>query len=315
MATFSSLPIQPPPKNETYFDFFPAKYITQYLSEYVDKQNYCGRSLRERIRFHQTVTKVELSATNRKWQISCDGSPEPLVATNLLVAAGLTSKPNLPELPGREAFKGTISHHVDFAKSSALQDPEVKHIAVIGGAKSAADLTYAAAKAGKTVSWIVRRSGNGPAHYAPAKGIGPYKNSNDLLYTRLTASLTPSIWNHQSWLSGFLHRTRFGRGFIDWIWGWFDSNSRREAGFHGKRGINASGSGFNNLEPDTSYVSTQGSPIRLADISFQHLLAERQYRSQPAPRFLDHHFHKSARLSSRHRATNRKQHPPTRRRT
>lgn len=251
MARFSSLPIQPPPKHDTYFDYFPAKYVATYLSEYVDQQIYCGRSLRQRIVFHSRVTKIELSEARRQWQVFCDGRTEPLLSKTLLVAAGLTSHPNMPNLPGRDAFQGTIIHHLDFAKSPILKDRETKHVAVLGGAKSAADVAYAAAKAGKTVSWIIRRNGSGPAHFAPASGVGPYKNSNESLYSRLAASLSPSIWNHQKWLPGFLHGTKIGRRAIDWIWATLDSDLRREADYHG-RGDDASKNGFANLEPDTS---------------------------------------------------------------
>ncbi len=254
MARFSNRPMKSPPSHETYFDFFPARYVAQYLSEYVDQQTYGGRSLRERILFHNKVVKVEFSAATRQWQVFCDGRSQPLLTIKLLVAAGLTSQPNMPELSGREAFQGLIIHHADFGNSSITKDPEIKHIAVLGGAKSAADIAYSVAKAGKAVSWIVRKSGSGPAHFVSAKGVGPYKNSNELLYTRLTATLTPSIWNRQNWLSSFLHRTKLGRRAIDWIWEKFDSNSRCEAGLRQKRDVDGAENGFSNLEPDTSYV-------------------------------------------------------------
>jgi len=43
--------------------------------------------------------------------------------------------------------------------------PIDKYITVLGGAKSAADMAYACAKAGKSVSWIIRSSGNGLAAF------------------------------------------------------------------------------------------------------------------------------------------------------
>ncbi len=36
-----------------------------------------------------------------------------------------------------------------------------KYITVLGGAKSAAHMAYACAKAGKSVSWVIRSSGSG----------------------------------------------------------------------------------------------------------------------------------------------------------
>jgi dimethylaniline monooxygenase (N-oxide forming) len=267
MACFSNLPTERPPKDETYYDYFPARYVEHYLSEYVDRKTYGGRTLRQRIQFHTKVTKVEFVAAAKQWQLVRDGSSEPLLAPKLLVAAGLTSQPNMPKLPCSEAFQGTIIHHLDFGRSSIMKDPKVKHVAVLGGAKSAADISYSAAKAGKTVSWIIRKGGNGPAHFAPAEGMGPYKNSNEFLYTRLTTSLSPSIWNRQSWLSGVIHGSKLGRRVVDWIWGKFDSDLRREAGYH-DRGLEASDSGFANLEPDTSYVSIFQVPFHLHNSDF-----------------------------------------------
>ena len=252
MARFSSLPIECPPHDEIHYDFFTARHVSLYLSEYVDKQIYKRRSIRQRILFNSKVINVDFSAANRQWQVVRSGTSRPFSSPNLLVAAGLTSQANMPELPGRIAFRGEVIHHIDFGRSSIMNDADMKHIAVLGGAKSAADIAYAAAKAGKTVSWIIRRNGSGPAHLTPARGLGPYRNSNELLYTRLTATLSPSLWNSQDWLSRLLHGTRVGRKAVDWVWKRFDANSRREAGFAGQCVTDGAENGFANLEPDTS---------------------------------------------------------------
>lgn len=255
MAHFANMPIKSPNKDDTYFDFFAARHVTQYLSDYIDQQIYCGRSLRQRVLLNSRVVKVGFSAETGQWLVACEGEPRPLLASKLLVAAGLTSRPNMPGLPGHEAFRGTVIHNLDFGKSSMRKDAELKHIAVLGGAKSAADLAYSVAKAGKLVSWIIRQSGSGPAHFAPAEGIGPYRNSNELLYTRLTASLSPSIWNPQNWLSGLLHGTRLGRKVVGLLWHKFDA--QRKAGFSGQQGVDGSDKGYSSLEPDTPYVCNQ----------------------------------------------------------
>src|ERR1700730_12498125 len=57
MARFSDYPIQNPGPDEVYFDFFPAKFVTKYLEDYVDNHVYAGKSLRERIEFNATVQK------------------------------------------------------------------------------------------------------------------------------------------------------------------------------------------------------------------------------------------------------------------
>lgn len=251
-AMFSNMPIKKPPRDEIYFDYFPAKHVVRYLDEYVDHQKYSNLSLRQRILLDEKVVKVNFSQSTKQWQIFCDGKPQPLFATHLLVAAGLTSRPNMPRLPHREAFHGTIIHHVDFGRSPILKDPEVEHVAVLGGAKSAADVAYAAAKAGKKVSWIIRKSGNGPAHFAPGHGGGPYNNSNEILFNRLVSKFSPSMWNRQNPLSRALHGNAIGRTAIDAFWTGSDRSLRQEAQYRGQRGVNASENGFANLEPDTT---------------------------------------------------------------
>ncbi|MCJ1395095.1 monooxygenase [Xylographa bjoerkii] len=249
MACFSDFPMQQPQmKDETYYDFFPAKYVTQYLERFVDNKIYAGKSLRQRIIFSSPVHDVWKNKEGG-WHI-LHSDKQSLSASKLVVAAGLTSQPNMPRLPGHDSYDGTVLHHKDFGSSSILTNPEVKHVAVLGGAKSAADMAYACAKAGKAVSWVIRATGSGPAAFASAQGIGPYKNSNELLYTRLAASLNPSVWMPRRWMESLLHGTAVGRQLVDRIWAKIDADARRPADYDGRWRHSVS-SGFANLKPDT----------------------------------------------------------------
>ena len=232
--------------DETYYDFFPAKYITQYLERFVDTKVYADKSLRQRIIFHSPVKEIEQNKEGG-WHI-LRSDKQRLSTRKLVVAAGLTSQPNFPILPGYGSFTGTILHHKEFGSSSILANPQVKHVAVLGGAKSAADIAYACAKAGRAVSWIIRASGSGPAAFASAQGIGPYKNSNELLYTRLAASLSPSVWMPRGWIERLLHGTAVGRRLVDRLWANIDADARRPADYDGR---NSEKNGFSNLRPDT----------------------------------------------------------------
>jgi dimethylaniline monooxygenase (N-oxide forming) len=249
MARFSDSPIKTPKLDDVYYGFFPARYVTNYLEDYVDSHVYAGESLRERIAFNTAVQSVRQSPSTRFWIVSTD-SLSVFSTPKLLICAGLTSVPNMPSLPGQDSFKGKIMHHRDFGSSSVLKDPEVKHIAVLGGAKSAADIAYAAAKAGKRVSWIIRKSGSGPGGLLPAKGMGPYKNTNEVLYTRLTAALNPSMWARRNWAARLLHQSWIGRSIVDWIWGTSDASARHEAGF--KERSKDDKTSYQNLQADTS---------------------------------------------------------------
>ncbi|MCJ1284949.1 monooxygenase [Xylographa opegraphella] len=232
--------------DETYYNFFPAKYVAQYLESFVDSKIYSEKSLRQRIKFNSPVQAIQ-KIKEGGWHIIISDN-QGLSTSRLIVAAGLTSQPNIPNLPGHGSFTGTILHHKDFGSSSILANSRVKRVAVLGGAKSAADIAYACAKGGKAVSWIIRASGSGPAAFASAQGIGPYKNSNELLYTRLTASLSPSVWMPSGWIEHLLHGTAVGRRLVDQIWGKIDADARRAADYDGRHGEK---NGFANLKPDT----------------------------------------------------------------
>ena len=250
MACFSDAPIEQTPLDEHFHGFFPAKRVTEYVEEFANSRIYAGRSLRERIVFNEKVVRIKFEAETKVWAIETAAYRD-LRTRKLMVCSGLTSVPNMPTLPGQEDFKGTIIHHRDFGSSRLFEDPAVSHVAVLGGAKSAADVAYAAAKAGKQVSWIIRKNGSGPGALVPAKGVGPYKNSNEVLYTRLSGMLTPSIWSPESWLLRMLHATTLGRGLVDSIWARFDADASK-AGERQKPSAENMEENWKNLQPDTS---------------------------------------------------------------
>ena len=249
MAEFSDCPLLTPPPEQQYYGFFPAYHVTAYLERYVDNHVYDGRSLRDRIRFKCCVTRVEKLAEG--WKIYYGEKGTIVTATRLMVATGLTSTPNMPILSNQDAFIAPIIHQKDLGQSSILASGGVTHVTILGGGKSAADISYAAAKAGKKVAWIIRKGGAGPAAQAPAKGVAVYKNVNELLYNRLSSSFSPSVFLQQSGLTKFLHRTWLGRGLTARIWAKIDKGYRKVAGYGRHDGMKM---GFGQLEPDTPYV-------------------------------------------------------------
>lgn len=248
MCEFSDKPVSKPLEGEDYYGFFPAKYITEYLEDYANDHMYADRSLRDRIRLNCHVKAV--SNEGAKWIVSCDEKEVRYVftASKLMIATGLTSKPNMPVLSNQDAFKGLILHQKDFGQSSFLASSDAEHVCVIGGAKSAADVAYASAKAGKTVSWIIRKNGSGPSALVSARGSGPYRNTNETLYTRMTSLLNPSLFIPQNWATRFLHQTRIGRRLVDLIWTKVDAKNRRQADY---RRPDGRANNFEGLEPDT----------------------------------------------------------------
>jgi hypothetical protein len=250
MAEFSDLPMTRPAK--TLYDLYEAKYVAEYLETYVDEFRYEGKSLRDRMIFGFTVTNMEKN--NGNWEVNggYNDTQEKIVfrTPKLMIASGLTSRPNMPSFPSQAKFKGSIIHQKDFGASSVLDSVE-KHVTVLGGAKSAADMVYASVKAGKSVSWVIRRSGSGPAAFVGSSGTGPYKNSAELGFTRVMSCFTPSYYTPQNKFTKFLHATGLGNSIVTQFWRTADKVSRDGANFDKRPKALDS---FKKLKPDTMYV-------------------------------------------------------------
>ena len=247
MAEFSDRSMAPPPSNDDYWRFFPAKYTTAYLESYIDDHVYDGHTIRDRIKFATAVQRAERTATG-EWRISYNDSHS-LMARKLMDASGMTSNPYVPDIAGAQSFTGLSVHHKAFGQSTFLTDPVKEHIVVLGGAKSAADVAYASAKAGKTVSWVVRDDGNGPAaFFAPQPMSKRYANSNEGFYNRFLASFLPNPFGKKGLLWTLLHRTRIGRYYLRRLWEGFDKGLRGIMDYQRDEGRDM---GFANLEPDT----------------------------------------------------------------
>lgn len=275
MAEFSDQRLPPVPELDSYYGFFPAKYVASYLESYVESREFAGRKLSSRIRLDSRVTRLEKKGGTCEWRAHIFVHNKSLrdeeearnytaTAQKVIDATGLTSSPYMPSLPGLETFSGELVHQKDIAQSHVLHDSANHNVIVIGGAKSAADMAYAAAKVGKTVSWVIRKSGSGPASFALAQGSGSYKNSNEAFYTRLTALFLASVFvraRRREWsLAGFvewlLYKTSMGMLFFSWIWKRVTARAWKGADYSGRQGKGdawgeSEDRGFHNLQPDT----------------------------------------------------------------
>lgn len=246
IAEFSDRPMRKIDEKECYYDFFPAHYVTSYLEDYVNDHVYNGRSLRDRFQMQASVEQVYKQ--ENKWHVKIKGDQKIRRAPKLIDASGLTSTPNIPRLEGKERFKGPMIHHKYFGRSDILHNQAHQNIVVLGGAKSAADIAYAAAKAGKTVSWVIRKSGSGPCAFVSAQGPGPYRNSNDSTYTRVMGSLLASIFSTSTWWTRFIYGSRLGHKLLWQVWDGATQGSLALAKFDR---TDTKGNGYSSLKPDT----------------------------------------------------------------
>lgn len=213
MTGFSDVPLTVPSDAPLFHDTFEAKYVTQYLEDYVDSHIYNGTSLRSRILFNHRVQKVE--KVRDFWKIHAEGS-QVFSCPKLVVATGHTSVPNIPTIKGSDKFSGHIIHHRSFGEAwkNVLASPECRNITVLGGGKSAVDMVYQSVKGGKSVSWIIRESGEGPALFFPAQGRGRYKNSAESANTRCNACFSPSSFMPNIWLLKLFHWSNYGKNYM-----------------------------------------------------------------------------------------------------
>jgi putative flavoprotein involved in K+ transport len=103
------------------------------------------------------VTAATWSPETGEWtvQLERDGDPLTLRPKHLVLATGMSGKPNIPELPGQDVFRGD-QHH-----SSAHPGPDAyagKRCVVIGSNNSAFDICGALYEHGADVTMVQRSS-------------------------------------------------------------------------------------------------------------------------------------------------------------
>ena len=174
-------------------ELYNAKYVAEYLENYVGELVYEDQSLRDRIRFDFTVATVE--KVSGKWAFTGHDNKTKAAfafhASKVMVANNLTSKPHMAIFPGQDNYQGQLFHQKDFGQSSMLTSSD-RHITVLGRGKSAADMVYPCVKAEKSVTWVIISSGSGLAAFLSSEGKGRYKNSVELGFTRVMGTFNPS---------------------------------------------------------------------------------------------------------------------------
>ncbi|CAG8953379.1 hypothetical protein HYFRA_00010126 [Hymenoscyphus fraxineus] len=271
-AEFSDMAMERPPEEDIKHGCFKAKYTTEYLEKYVDEKLHNGSSLRDRIQFGMRVTLIEYD--EGMWKLCCtdaNNSPVTLLATKLMVANGQNSLPNMPNLPGKDDFGGVVMHSEDFGASNVLSLSQNQNIAVIGAGKSSADMIYEAVKAGKAVTWIIRKEGCGAGFFAPIDLKTPYESGGHAALTRIMAQLQPSLLNKEKCLSGFINRTSLGMAITKGVFSKLDSEIKEHANYTGRGNTK----GFEGLEYDTGIFWQNGTGGALHHKDFFDLIAEK----------------------------------------
>lgn len=96
--------------------------------------------LRERIRFNTEVISARYDEGDALWHVTLrkpDGSEELLHVNAIVSAVGQLNRPQIPDFPGRERFRGPAFHAAQWEDGHAL---EGKRIAVVGAGATAFQL-------------------------------------------------------------------------------------------------------------------------------------------------------------------------------
>ncbi|KAE8443031.1 hypothetical protein EG329_002425 [Mollisiaceae sp. DMI_Dod_QoI] len=208
---FSDLPMRDALGIKDWSDL-PGDQVYEYLKAYAEKF-----SLVERMRLGTRVSRISRHRDKQAWDIEIE-TGEILTFDKVIVAAGLNSKPQWPDLP-MEDFGGLIMHSKDIGQRyQELTSEKVNRVTVYGGCKSAVDAIILCLDAGKKVDWIIRDTGNGPGMMVQVKSIFGIHGAR--FAGRWKNILTPSIFATDTFWYRFLHsgKSRLGNWICRRVW-------------------------------------------------------------------------------------------------
>ncbi|EME77539.1 uncharacterized protein MYCFIDRAFT_145864 [Pseudocercospora fijiensis CIRAD86] len=180
--------------------WIPGAAVNRYLEQYATAFN-----LHQRTLLNTTVQSVQRWNETGHWQLqvlSTETTQTSIRCNKLIVATGLTSTPNVPQLDRRN-YQRPVFHSKDLGlptTQDVLTGPKVEKVTVYGGSKSAFEAVYFLYLAGKRIDWIIRPDGGGPSLMTPLKMLGIF-SSFDLNNTRFFGVLSPnpfdttSVWH------------------------------------------------------------------------------------------------------------------------
>ncbi|KAK7192987.1 hypothetical protein DPSP01_005196 [Paraphaeosphaeria sporulosa] len=204
-------------------EHIPARKVFEYLQALVE-----DRGLKQHIQYNTKVRVVEEVKGGWRLHVSISNSnvtEEAVVinASKLIVAVGLTNQPSMPHYPTSPEFKPIVIHSSRFASQFSEIVKEGTHTLVVGGGKSAWDITYACAtQPNSTATMLIRPSGNGPSWMAPSHVTPLGLWLEKLVFTRFFGYMSPCPWAEmtglEGWLRGFFHGTWLGKKIMAAFW-------------------------------------------------------------------------------------------------
>lgn len=219
MFEYSCYPMEKLSKDKMFYNYFPGSHVTEYLEAFSVHKTYSEKTLQERIVFNSPVTRI--SKGDKVWIISTN-SKTSFTCRKLIIATGLTSTPNLPTF-SKDSFTPPIIHTRSLAANiSLLSNPSINNVVVIGGSKSAFDAVQILHSLNKSVTWVIRTTGQGPAFLAAPNAPWPLHSSHEIISMRLVAKMSPCIFEPADNWAKFCHGNKLGIWLVDAVWSFVD---------------------------------------------------------------------------------------------
>jgi glycine/D-amino acid oxidase-like deaminating enzyme len=126
---------------------FPSRRdFVEYLQRYVEV-------LALPVETNRNVTGIE--RRDDEWLVSTDRGD--ITARDVVVATGIIASPRLPDIPGRERFRGRVMHSIEYRRPAGF---EGRRVLVVGVGNSAGEIGSELANAGARVTIAVRSGAN-----------------------------------------------------------------------------------------------------------------------------------------------------------
>ncbi|KAI5122659.1 hypothetical protein M0805_007920 [Coniferiporia weirii] len=215
---FSCLPMPPPKSAETTGGRLTGDAMQQYM------ENFAERFLQGRIRYQVEILNISRNTNgNGNWTVLIkdmvkEGTEEQLVFDKIVLCTGGCSQaympPSLSPFVAKEmGFTGLVFHSSKFKANlenllSQVQ-PKAGRIVVIGGGKSAQDITAYLVNQGRVVTMVFDK--------ADAFVAAPIPLPDFIRKSRFLAVLSPHI-HLRTRLERFLHTTRVGSTITHAYW-------------------------------------------------------------------------------------------------
>lgn len=172
------------PRDAAYED---AESVQEYLREYAERFD-----LPERIELETEVRG--LAETADGWTVEVaptgdDGGGVDREAFDYVaVCCGFHHIPNVPDVPGRGTFDGPVLHSSEVHREETLED---ERVVVVGGGKSAVDLSTEAGKLAASTALVFREAN----WLYPKRILGGLVPNRFVFYSRFGEALLPRYYN------------------------------------------------------------------------------------------------------------------------